>query len=279
VLRDRVIGGAVAAEPAEVRQRTGDVADLDLLGIGLERVEPATADGLDEGAWLDPPSLPSQTGVAACEPATGAAMMGPGMGVDVDKQAIRELVEQWVVWRDAGHWDRFRTVWHDDGRMMATWFQGPADEFIRVSREGFERGVRILHFLGGTTVDVADGRAIAQTKMTITQRAAVHGVDSDVVCTGRFYDFLEKRQGRWGIVLRQPIYESDRIDPVDPAASLSLDQAVLDRFPVGYRHLAYLQTQIGFTVKPDMPGLAGPEVEALYRRGADWLAGGALGER
>ena len=65
------------------------------------------------------------------------------------RQAIREVVENWVVWRDAGDWERFRTVWHDDGRMMATWFQGPADEFIEVSREGFARGVSILHFLGG----------------------------------------------------------------------------------------------------------------------------------
>ena len=40
----------------------------------------------------------------------------------------------------------------------------------------------------------------------------------DVVCTGRFYDFIERRQGRWGFVLRQPIYEKDRMDPVDPAA-------------------------------------------------------------
>ena len=196
-----------------------------------------------------------------------------------DRQAIRELVESWAVWRDAGDWDRFRTVWHDDGRMMATWFQGSVDEFIRVSREAFERGVRILHFLGATSVDVRGKRAIAQTKMTITQRAPVHGVECDVVCTGRFYDFLDKRRGRWGIVLRQPIYETDRIDPVDPAASLSLDRAALDRFPVGYRHLAYLQTQIGFTVKPDMPGLVGPEVEALYRRGAEWLAGGTLDDR
>ena len=191
-----------------------------------------------------------------------------------DRLAIRDLVECWAVWRDAGDWERFRTVWHDDGRMMATWFQGPADDFIRVSREGFERGVSILHFLGGTAVDLAGDRAIAQTKMTISQRADVDGVVCDVVCTGRFYDFLERRDGAWGIVLRQPIYEKDRLDPVDPAAALTLDGALLEQFPAGYRHLAYAQTRIGFDVKRDMPGLTGPEVDALYARGARWLAGG-----
>ena len=196
-------------------------------------------------------------------------------GGAADRQAIRELVENWAVWRDAGDWERFRTVWHPDGRMMATWFQGPAEDFIRVSREGFERGVRILHFLGGMSVDLAGDRAIAQTKMTITQRAAVHDVACNVVCTGRFYDFLERRDGRWGLVLRQPIYEMDRLDPLDPAAELSLDPDLLARFPEGYRHLAYLQTQVGYAVKPDMPGLTGPEVEALYQRGARWLAGGS----
>jgi hypothetical protein len=191
-----------------------------------------------------------------------------------DRQAIRDLVENWAVWRDAGDWERFRTLWHPGGRMMATWFQGTADEFIRVSQEGFARGVRILHFLGGTSIDVAGGRAIAQTKMTISQRALVHDVACDVVCTGRFYDFLERDADRWVLVLRQPIYEKDRLDPVDPAAHLELDRALLERFPEGYRHLAYLQTNIGYQVKPDMPGLTGPEVESLYRRGATWLAGG-----
>jgi hypothetical protein len=199
-----------------------------------------------------------------------------------DRQAIRELVENWVIWRDAGDWERFRTVWHPDGKMMATWFQGTAEEFIRVSQEGFARGVRILHFLGGTSVDVAGDRAIAQTKMTISQRADVHGVPCDVVCTGRFYDFLERRDdpadphgaGRWGLVLRQPIYEKDRLDPVDPAARVDLVDEELQRFPDGYRHLAYLQARLGYDVKRDMPGLTGPEVDALYRRGQRWLAGG-----
>jgi hypothetical protein len=158
--------------------------------------------------------------------------------------------------------------------MMATWCQASADGFISASRQGWDNGVSILHFLGGHTAEVSGKRAIAQTKMTINQRARVHDVLVDVVCTGRFFDFLEKRQGRWGFVLRQPIYEKDRMDPVDPGARVVLDPALLDRFPEGYRHLAYLQTQIGYEVKQDMPGLRGPEVSALYARGLAWLDGG-----
>src|SRR5687768_17203729 len=156
--------------------------------------------------------------------------------MDTDKLSIREVIENWALWRDAGDWERFATVWHDDGWMTATWFQGPAAKFIEVSRAGFERGVSILHFLGGFTCEVADTRAIAQTKMTISQRATVEGVLVDVVCTGRFYDFLRRggpgsppgtglktspygteqaTADRWGIVRRQPIYEKDRMDPVD----------------------------------------------------------------
>jgi hypothetical protein len=190
------------------------------------------------------------------------------------RREIRDLVESWAVWRDAGDWERLRTVWHDDGRMMATWFQGSADGFIEANKQGFARGVRILHFLGGSSIDVAGDRAVSQAKMTISQRAEVHGVVCDVVCSGRFYDFFERRSGRWGLVLRQPIYEKDRLDPLDPAAELTLDPALLERFPEGYRHLAYLQTQAGYEVKPDMPGLEGPELEALYERGSRWLSGG-----
>ncbi|HVO90242.1 MAG TPA: nuclear transport factor 2 family protein [Casimicrobiaceae bacterium] len=193
----------------------------------------------------------------------------------LDDLAIRAVVQNWVVWRDAGDWERFATVWHDDGVMMATWFQGPARDFIRVSREGWARGVSILHFLGGTSIDRRGTRAVAQTKMTISQRAEVESVKCDVVCTGRFYDFFEKRAGNWRIVLRQPIYEKDRLDPVTPGRVPQLDMALLERFPEGYRHLAYAQTRIGYAVKVDMPGLKGPEVEALYRRGAAWLAGGS----
>ena len=190
-----------------------------------------------------------------------------------DRLAVVETVNNWALWRDAGDWERFRTVWHEDGWMTATWFQGPAEKFIEVSRNGFDKGVSILHFLGGSSVDLKGERSVAQTKMTISQRAAVDGVVVDVVCTGRFFDFFAKRGGHWRIVRRQPIYEKDRMDPVDPAARLALDPELLARFPEGYRHLAYLQTRIGYTIKLDLPQLKGPVVEALYAHGRAWLDG------
>lgn len=193
-----------------------------------------------------------------------------------DAAEIRALIENWAVWRDAGDWARFSTCWHPDGRMMATWKQGTAAEFIAASIEGWNRGVSILHVLGGHSSEIAGDRAIAQTKMTISQRAEVEGVLVDVVCTGRFYDFCERHEGAWKLLLRQPIYEKDRMDPVAPDARLSLDAALLAQFPEGYRHLAYLQTRIGYAVKRDMPGLKGPEVERLYADGAAWLRGAPL---
>ena len=197
-----------------------------------------------------------------------------------DELLIRQMVERWAVWRDAGDWDRFATVWHPDGRMMATWFQGHFRDFIRVTREGWDKGVSILHFLGGSAIEVRGDRAIAQTKMTISQRGSVEGeagpVMCDVVCTGRFHDFVVRHEGAWKLLLRQPIYEKDRIDPLDPSATLRLDQQLLVTFPEGYRHLAYIQTRIGYRVKMDMPMLRGAEVDRLYARAQRWLAGGDL---
>jgi hypothetical protein len=190
-----------------------------------------------------------------------------------DLAEIRALIENWVLWRDARLWDRFRSVWHADGQMWATWFQGSFEDFIKVSDDGYAHGVRINHMLGGSTIEIKGKRAIAQTKLSIAQRAKVEGVLCDVTCWGRAYDFLEKRKGVWGIVLRRHIYEKDRIDSVEPGATLKLDKKLLARFPEGYRHLAYLQTRIGYTIKDELPGLDGPPLASLYAKGDAWLKG------
>jgi SnoaL-like protein len=190
-----------------------------------------------------------------------------------DRLEIREMIENWAIWRDAGMWDRFRTLWHDDGIMMATWFQGGPDEFIANSKASFARGIRAQHVLGGSSIDISGVRAVAQTRMSILHRAPLEYVLCDFTVVGRFYDFFERRDGCWGFVLRQPIYEKDRIDPVVPGTAPKLDAALLARFPEGYRHMAYMQTKAGYQVKADMPGATGAELEALYAKGAAWLDG------
>lgn len=191
----------------------------------------------------------------------------------LDRFAIHELLQNWVLWRDAGDWARFATVWHDDGRMHATWFQASAAEFIAGCRKGFDQGIIGLHSLGGTSVDVQGIRAVAHSKMQIVQRGDIDGIEVDVTCLGRFIDALEKRDGRWGIVHRQPVYEMDRMTPVHPAKVPELDQELLNSFPVGYRHLAYLQAKVGFAVYNNLPGTRGPEIEALNVRMGQWLEG------
>lgn len=190
-----------------------------------------------------------------------------------DKAEIAEIINNWAVWNDSGNWDRLATCWHADGWMTATLYAGPATRFIEINRERFDKGTGARHLLGGISIDIVGQRAIAQTKVTIVQRGLIEGTPVDVTCIGRFYDFFEKRSDHWGLVRRQPIYELDRMDVADPGATLKLDGALLDRYPSGYRHIAYVQTKLGFVVNDHLPGLKGPAVARLYAEGQAWLDG------
>jgi hypothetical protein len=190
-----------------------------------------------------------------------------------DHFEIRRLIDHWVLWRDAGEWQRFATLFHSDARMYATWFQASATDFIAQTRAAFEKGSVVYHALGASSVDIVGSRAIAQTKMEIIQRAVLDGVQVEVSCRGRFWDAIEKRNDRWGMLHRRVIYELDRMVPVDSSVTLKLDADLLAAYPYGYQHLAYLQVKLGMKVYRNLPGTRGPEVAALQERGRRWLAG------
>src|SRR5215831_16604946 len=94
----------------------------------------------------------------------------------LDRLTIREIVENWALLRNARRWDRFRELWHEEGRMITTWIEGSFEEFIKGSQAGYDKGVRFLHFLGGTTIDLKRNRAIAQTKQMISYRVTIDGL-------------------------------------------------------------------------------------------------------
>jgi hypothetical protein len=188
-----------------------------------------------------------------------------------DQLAISALMQSWALARDTGDWDKLRATAHPGAAMTTTWFDGGFEAFVASCQASFGKGSRSQHFLGGTVAEIKGARAIVQTRMSINVRSRLDGVEVDAVCLGRFFDRVERRQGAWRIAKRSVIYEKDRIDPVDPDAVISLDPALLGRFPEGYRHLAYLQTKNGVQVNPNLPTARGEALEKLLSEARAWL--------
>ena len=189
-----------------------------------------------------------------------------------DQLAISALMQSWALARDTGDWGKLRATAHPGAAMTTTWFDGSFEAFVASCQTSFGKGSRSQHFLGGTAAEIRGARAIAQTRMSINVRSQLDGVEVDAVCSGRFFDRVEKRDGVWRIARRSVIYEKDRIDPVDPNAKISLDPELLARFPEGYRHLAYLQTKNGARVNPNLPTARGEALEKLLAEAKAWLS-------
>ena len=189
------------------------------------------------------------------------------------RAAITQVVQDWALARDTGRWERLRSAFTTDGTMHSTWFVGSADEFVQRSMQAAKAGARAQHFIGATSIELVGDRAIAETGMVLLLRAVLHGVEVDVTCYGRFYDFFMREGEHWRIRKRVPIYDKDRLDPVDPSASIKLDAVELARHPEGYRHVAYVQGQGGRNVTPDMPTPNSDALARLYAEGEAWLAG------
>jgi hypothetical protein len=128
--------------------------------------------------------------------------------------------------------------------------------------------------VGASVIDLRDTRAIAETRIVLLLRAALGRTQVDVTCYGRFFDFLEIHGSKWRICKRVPIYEKDRIDPVNPLEQIDIDREALSQFAEGYRHLAYVQSRAGANVTKGLIEPGSVEERNLYRAGAEWLAQG-----
>lgn len=189
----------------------------------------------------------------------------------LDRAAIVRSVNDWGLWRDTGRWDRLRTLFTPEATMHTTWFAGRASEFVDRSIAAAKRGARAQHFIGAASIDLNGDRAIAETRMILLVRARVEDVSVDVTCFGRFYDQFVRHEGAWRIHKRVPIYEKDRLDPVELSHPVRLDPEHLARFAEGYRHLAYVQSLDGATLTPGLPTAGSAEEARLYAEGAAWL--------
>lgn len=189
----------------------------------------------------------------------------------VDKAAIAEIMQNWR-WRDLGNWDKMRTIFHPEGTIRISWFQGLFKDFVDASMRMTDGNTRFKHNIGNTTTQIKGNRAIAETDVLAFSCAELHGLPVRLTFCGTFFDLVEKRNGVWRVLKREGIYDVDLIAPENPSDNLSLDPNELAKYPEAYRFLGYFLASRGFPVNPDLLTRNSP-AEAKIREEAEiWLS-------
>lgn len=185
-----------------------------------------------------------------------------------DRLQITDLITGWIH-RDLGQWEALRQLFHPDGTIEVTWFEGLASDFVEGSMRMGASDARTKHLIGTPIVTFNP----AATKTIVETNAVIIGenVKLNVGCEGhnRFYDLAEKRHGVWKLLRRQSIY--DMATFTFPMGLVEIDRTVVAKYPREYAALAYMLEKSGFPVKRVF-ATRGSELEREMRSaGEAWL--------
>lgn len=144
---------------------------------------------------------------------------------EMDVMRIKELVEYERYCTDYGLKKQQTELWFEDGRIVTTWFDGLFADYQKAhptSLNDFgepmpeDKKIRhiVNHRVNSTVVWKKDDRAIAELLCFLNFRAKIGWEWMDIQCWCRMHYRVEKREGKWGIVYFEGIYEKDRMDPV-----------------------------------------------------------------
>ena len=187
-----------------------------------------------------------------------------------DRLQITDLLTGWMH-RDLGQWEQLRNLFHPDGTIEITWFEGLASNFVDGSMRMGASDVRTKHLIGTpvVTFNANATRAIVETNAMIIGE----NVKLNLGCIGhnRFYDMAEKRDGVWKLFHRQSIY--DMASFTFPLGMVAIDQSMVGKYPREYAALAYLLEKSGFPVQRVFATRGSILEQQMKASGARWLAG------
>lgn len=187
-----------------------------------------------------------------------------------DRLQITDLLTGWMH-RDLGEWEQLRNLFHPDGTIEITWFEGLASDFVDGSMRMGASDVRTKHLIGTpvVTFNANATRAIVETNAMIIGE----NVQLNLGCIGhnRFYDMAEKRDGVWKLFHRQSIY--DMASFTFPLGVVAIDQSAAEKYPREYAALAYLLEKSGFPVQRIFATRGSVLEQHMKASGTRWLAG------
>jgi hypothetical protein len=170
--------------------------------------------------------------------------------------------------RDLGEWDKLQDLFHPDGEIEVTWFEGKASDFIEGSRRMGGSALKTKHLVGTPVVTFHGDRALVETNAVIVADNAALNLGCAV--HNRFFDKVERREGVWKLVKRQSIYDMGSF--TFPGGIVEIEQQVVAKYPREYAALAYLLEKSGFPVSRVF-ATRGSEIEKSMKAEArQWLA-------
>jgi len=171
------------------------------------------------------------------------------------------------IYRDTARWDALRDLFHPDGVIEIGWFKGSALDFIDASIKMSEKSViHSKHFMGAPVLQIEGNRAVAETNAILT--AVNNEIKIGFTAHTRFFDLLEKREGRWKIAKRNNIYDMSFFS--FPMGPVPIDQEKAARHPWEYAALAYVIEASGHSVTGVHPTRHSELETALRLAGAQW---------
>ncbi|MEM5448514.1 nuclear transport factor 2 family protein [Paraburkholderia guartelaensis] len=184
-----------------------------------------------------------------------------------DRWQITDLMTGWIH-RDLGEWDKLRELFHPDGEIEVTWFEGPAADFIEGSRRMGGSALKTKHLIGTPIVTFHGERAVVETNAVIVADNAA--LNLGCAAHNRFFDKVERRDGVWKLVKRQSIYDMGSF--TFPNGIVEIEQEVVAKYPREYAALAYLLEKSGFPVGRVF-ATRGSEIEKSMKAEArQWLS-------
>ncbi len=184
-----------------------------------------------------------------------------------DRQSIADLMTGWIH-RDLAEWDKLRALFHPDGIIEISWFEGLASDFVEGSMRMGQSDVRTKHFISAPLVTFKGNKAIAETNAVVIAENV--RLDLGVSAHARFYDQIEKREGVWKIAKRQGIYDFAYFN--FPQGVVEIDRELLKKYPREYAALGYALEKSGFPVKRVFATKGSDLEKTMKANGQAWLA-------
>ena len=161
-----------------------------------------------------------------------------------DTFQISQLISGWIH-RDLGEWARLRELFHSDGVIEVTWFEGLFSDFVEGSIRMGASKIKTKHLIGTPVVTFNGDRAFVETNAVIVGQNLELGLGCET--HNRFIDTAEKRNGVWKLVKRQSVYDMGSF--TFPLGLVEVDRSIVAKYPAEYAALAYLLEKSGFPVK------------------------------